>query len=65
MNEKIKLKHAAHITAGPMIGAQRCLNLPNIDFPCGKNLICSSQDLSKVDNVGSTNLITKDVLNHA
>ena len=63
---KLNMKHkqAAHNAAGASNGNHKYLILLNPLLPAGKNLVCSSHDLSSVDKVGSIKRITSDKLNH-
>ena len=65
VNENRKLSAAAHITAGPITGIQRCFILENLLLPPGSNESCSSHRGSRVESVGSTNRIIRDKLNQA
>ena len=53
------------LSGGMSTGSQRCLTLPDIVLPAGRSLSCSSIEGSRVASIGSQNLITSDMLNHA
>jgi hypothetical protein len=65
VNENRKVIAAAQRTAGPIKGIHKFRKRLILLFPPGRRDSCSSHLGSNVAKGGSTNLITRDRLNHA